>query len=76
MNLINFYSGVPNLQVLHHPGVKEQNIPRERNIAEADHAVIATDDLENRKKHNEDDPAVISPRAVVTDRAADLEKEI
>lgn len=56
--------------------MKEQSIPRERNIVEADLAVIVMDDLENRKRPNEDDLAVINHHVVVTDRVVDLEIEM
>lgn len=71
-NHFYFHSDVRNHRVLHRLGVKEQSIPRERNIVEADLAVIVMEGLESRKKRNEDGPAVINHRIVGIDRVADL----
>lgn len=75
-NRVHLILGDQNHLVLHHLEVKEQSIPRERNIVEADLAVIVMDDLENRKRPNEDDLAVINHHVVVTDRVVDLEIEM
>lgn len=75
-NRVYLILGDQNHQVLHHLEVKEQSIPRGRNIVEADLAVIVMDDLENRKKLSEDDPAVINHHVVVIDRVVDLEIEM
>lgn len=56
--------------------MKEQSIPKERNIAEADPAVIVTDDLVNQKKLNAGDPVAINPHVADIDHAVDLEIEI
>lgn len=71
-NLLYFCLDVQNRQVLHRLGEKEQSIPRERNIVGADLEVIVTDDLENQKRHSEDDLEVTNHRVVVIDPVVDL----